>query len=410
MNTVKIGDEFESKSKELIHEIINNHELSINPAHCSVKEKVKYYSVKRKKKIIFDLSIEVKHPNANKPFLVCIIECKSLGGAVPVDDIEEFESKVDGIQEFQTKKIVIAKNGFQSGAFETAKTLGITLINVNEDDYDIILYKSERKQKIDTKQLELEEELENLIKTALLPKKIQGLKRLSKKDINTIAIELLDRIDNNITERYWRTPLDKVTDYLEENYSTTINNTSYLVDNSGDVQLGYYDIKNNIIYINVTIVNTVRYPFVLSHEIGHLILHRELKTHQFTYDNFKDSEYSLFIQQNLLANDKNWVEWQANCFAACLLMPEKTMIARLINVQTKMGISKQGRIYLDQQKINKEDFRNIVNDLSLFFGVSKISVEYRLESLGLIEHPPLTEEDEIGREFLRNLSRMNNNF
>jgi hypothetical protein len=90
MNTVKIGDDFEAKAKGVIQKIINNHELSINPAHCTVKEKVKYYSVKRKKDIIFDLSIEVKHPNANKPFLVCIIECKNLSKAVHVDDIEEF--------------------------------------------------------------------------------------------------------------------------------------------------------------------------------------------------------------------------------------------------------------------------------------------------------------------------------
>lgn len=410
MNTVKIGDAFEAKAKELIREIIDNHELSINPAHCSVKEKVKYYSVKRKRKIIFDLAIEVKHPKADKPFLVCIIECKSLNKPVPVDDIEEFESKVSGIQEFQTKKIVIAKNGFQSGAFDTAKTLGITLINVDEDDYNIVLYKSEKQFNIGHKQIEIEEEIENLIKAALLPDKIEGLKRLSANEINRMAVEFLGKIDSNITERYRKTPLDKVCGYLEEEMSVKVNDSNYLVDDNGVEQLGYYDVKNKVIYISPTIRNTVRLPFVLAHEIGHLILHNELKANQFTYDNFKDSEYSLFWQKNILSNDKTWIEWQANCFAACLLMPEKTIVARLINVQTKMGISKQGRIYLDNQKINKEDFRNIVKELATFFEVSKTSVEYRLESLGLIEHPPISDEDEKNREFLRSLSKMSNSY
>lgn len=410
MNTIKIGDAFEAKAKTLIRKIIDNHELSINPAHCTVKEKVKYYSVKRKKKIIFDLSIEVKHPKADRPFLVCIIECKNLNKPVPVDDIEEFESKVDGIQEFQTKKIVIAKNGFQSGAFNTAKTLGITLIDVDEDDYNIVLYKSEKQFNADTKQLEIEEEIENLIKTALLPDKIEGLKKLSAKEINSIAVEYLEKVDVNITERYWKTPLDKVTDYLKEEMSIKINDTNYLLDDNGSEQLGYYDVKNKVIYISPTVRNTIRFPFVLAHEIGHLILHSELKTNQFTYDNFKDSEYSLFIQKNVLVNDKNWIEWQANCFAASLLMPEKTIKVRLIDIQTRMGISKQGRVYLDNQRINKEDFRNIVKELAIFFGVSKTSIEYRLESLELVERPPLSDKEERGKEFLRSLSKINNTF
>ena len=406
MNTVKIGDEFEAKSKKLIRKIIDNQELSITPAHCTVKEKVKYYSVKRRKDIIFDLSIEVKHPKADKPFLVCIVECKNLNKPVPVDDIEEFESKVSGIQEFQTKKIVIAKNDFQSGSYDVAKTLGITLINVNEDDYKIILYKANKR--LSGKEIRVEEEIENLIKSALLPEKIEGLKSLSAKEINNIAVNFLNKIDTNVTEYYLKTPLCKIRKYLEDEMSIQINENSYLVNNNGDELLGYYDIKNQIIYINSIIKNTIRFPFVFAHEIGHLLLHNDLKANQFTYDNFKDSEYNLFVQKNILINDKNWIEWQANCFSASLLMPTDTIIARLISIQSKMGISKQGRIYLDNQRINKEDFRNIVYQLATFFQTSKTSVEYRLESLGLIERPAIKEDEDKAKDFLRKISLRNN--
>jgi hypothetical protein len=75
-----------------------------------------------------------------------------------------------------------------------------------------------------------------------------------------------------------------------------------------------------------------------------------------------------------------------------------------------MGISKQGRIYLDNQRINKEDFRNIVFELASFFDTSKASVEYRLESLGLVEHPPISIEDERSKDFLGSLSRINSTY
>ena len=107
MNTVKTGDNFEKKCKVIITKAINNSEFGISPSFCTIYEKKKYYSIKRNGDIIFDLVIEVKPPKAKKPFLVCIIECKNLNKAVPVDDIEEFESKVSGLQGFQTKKIFI---------------------------------------------------------------------------------------------------------------------------------------------------------------------------------------------------------------------------------------------------------------------------------------------------------------
>ncbi|MGD1947882.1 MAG: ImmA/IrrE family metallo-endopeptidase [Croceivirga sp.] len=407
MNTVQIGDNFESRCNRLIAHVIENHELSLEASHCKVIEKPKYYSVKRKKKITFDLSIEVTPPKAEKPFLVCIIECKSLNKPVPVDDVEEFESKVGGIQDFQTKKIMIAQNGFQSGAFEMAKNMGITLIHVDEDDYNIVLYKpNKHSSRNSTKSLE--KELEKLIKKSLLPKRIKGLKKLSANDINQIAVDFLNRIDDNITKRYWNTPLEKVSQFLENEHGLKIKSEYNIVDANGASQLGYYDVKNGTIFINQEIIDSIRYPFVFSHEVGHFLLHSKLKTHQFTYDNFKDSDYSLFTQTHLLENDKHWVEWQANCFAASLLMPKNTLIARLISVQTNMGISKQGKIYLDNQEINRKDHRKIVKALSAFFGVSQTTVEYRLESLGLIEHPPLSKKEEKDKEFLRQLSKLRN--
>ncbi|MDC6383990.1 ImmA/IrrE family metallo-endopeptidase [Muricauda sp. SK9] len=407
MNTVKIGDDFEKKSKQILKRIIDNHELSSIPAHCTIREKAKYQSYKRSgKNIIFDIAIEVKNPNAKKPILVYIVECKNLKSPVPVDDIEEFNDKVGGILGVQTKKIMIAKSGFQSGVMEVADNLGVMLVEVKEDDYEIILHKSEKTKKVDSSK-DIDKEILTLIGKAYFPKEIKGLKKLSADQINDIAVSFLNDFDQTVTKKILPVPINKLVKYLEETKFLKINSKNNLTDNSGNELLGYYDLKNKTIFINAAIKNTIRFPFILAHEIGHFVLHSNLKTNQFVYDNFKDSEYSLFIQKHKLRNDKNWLEWQANCFASCLLMPKQAMITKLIAIQIDKGISKQGRIYLDEQRVNQKDFIDIVEKLALFFGVSKTSVEYRLESLNIIQRPPLSKKDERDKETLRALSLLN---
>jgi hypothetical protein len=53
------------------------------------------------------------------------VECKHYKKKVPVDDVEEFHSKIDDIGAH--KGIVITTVGFQVGAIKTAKARGIAL-------------------------------------------------------------------------------------------------------------------------------------------------------------------------------------------------------------------------------------------------------------------------------------------
>ena len=169
--------------------------------------------------------------------------------------------------------------------------------------------------------------------------------------------------------------------------------------------LGYFNSEKNEIIINFKVKDTPREPFILAHEIGHFILHKNLKVNKAVYNNFKDTSFNFFEQSYVFRNPKNWIEWQANCFASSLLMPELSFKAILILNQKDLGISKAGRIFLDEQECNKSDYRELIKRLSSHFNVSKISVEYRLNDLKLIDKPaynPNSENDE--KEFLRRLS------
>lgn len=163
----------------------------------------------------------------------------------------------------------------------------------------------------------------------------------------------------------------------------------------------------NEIILNNSIKNTPREPFILAHELGHYVLHKELKVNKTLYNNFKDTSFNFFEQNYVLNNPKNWVEWQANCFASCLLMPEKSFKAVLYVVQKNMGISKAGRIFLDSQDCNKIAHRDIIDRLALHFNVSKVSVEYRLNDLKLIDRPIIKNNSDGEKEFLRKLSILN---
>ena len=150
--------------------------------------------------------------------------------------------------------------------------------------------------------------------------------------------------------------------------------------------LGYYDLKANEIQINQKLNQTYRQAFVIAHEIGHYILHKELRVTQEYYDSFSDSEYDFRANKHMLTNFRHWIEWQANYFAACLLMPKDSFRVNLIKYHLKEGIRNTGTIYLDDQRVNQKDFQNILIYLSEYFSTTKMSVIYRLQEFNLITY------------------------
>jgi hypothetical protein len=74
------------------------------------------------RKIKVDVSFNYTIAGANLLFLV---ECKCYGHSVPVDDVEEFYTKINDIGAH--KGIMVTTVGFQKGAVKTARGRGIAL-------------------------------------------------------------------------------------------------------------------------------------------------------------------------------------------------------------------------------------------------------------------------------------------
>lgn len=408
MNKVKIGNDFEVKSYGIIESALNNRELGLIPEFCRVYKKKGYFSSRRKKEIIFDLSIEVTPPNADKPTLIYLIECKNYSSTIPVDDVALFAQYISEIHDYAIKGVFITNNKLQSGAIEEITSHGMMLIEVDDENYNIVHYKNDKQEK---DQYDFDKTILAAIQCALLPKKIEGLKKISSKQIDLIASNLIREFNPNVLNYGLPTPLFSILDFLKNKYNLNFNYSKIQDELSNDI-LGYFDSEKNLIIVNQKIKDTPREPFILAHEIGHFILHKNLKVNKTVYNNFKDTSFNFFEQSYILNNPKNWIEWQANCFASSLLMPELSFKAILTLNQENLGISKAGRIFLDDQECNKADFKELVKRLSSHFNVSKISVEYRLNELKLIEKPVYNVNSENEKEFLRTLSilRAKNNW
>lgn len=134
MDTVSKGDSLESQTLNILQNELTEGRLGIYPSAGKIFHKKGYYSKDREKNIVVDISIEVWLPNAESYSLLWVCECKNYGHSVPVDDVEEFKSKLDQIAGKNVKGVIAAKNSFQRGAVTYAKNQGIGLIRIMPAD------------------------------------------------------------------------------------------------------------------------------------------------------------------------------------------------------------------------------------------------------------------------------------
>ncbi len=415
MNTVEKGDKFELLCKDIISKALSKGELSIIPEHCKIFSKNGYYSRDRGKDIIFDLSIEVKSPGASKNTFLYLIECKDYSSKpVPVDDLEEFSAKVNQISGVQTKGVFITSNTFQSGAYNFANSKGIILIEVNENlTYNIVLHKtlSYSEKLIESEYNntyfnnlpeDINRQIQNKKITRIIDKSIlkgfvnylklnsntekKQISRYSKGHIEEITGQLLNIFDSGYSKNKRIPNLITIAKQLGEVFDLTILDENIKQSDSyGRKIISTCSFVNKTITIDKSVKNTGRYNFLLAHELGHFFLHNKVQIKQEAYESLSDSEKSLKLNRYLLENERNWLEWQANQFAASFLMPKEVITYFFAKEQDKIGLRPGTRLYVDEQPWNQHSFKIITGNLSVLFQTSKTSVIYRLNSLNLLK-------------------------
>ena len=128
------GKEFERKVLNIFREELEHNRLFVKSDFCKIHHRKGYYSKDRNGKIIVDISIEVFLPGESDYSILIVLECKNYNHPVPVDDVEEFFSKLQQISGANVKGIIISSNLFQIGALNYSRSKGIGLVRVFDDN------------------------------------------------------------------------------------------------------------------------------------------------------------------------------------------------------------------------------------------------------------------------------------
>jgi len=126
-----------------------------------------------------------------------------------------------------------------------------------------------------------------------------------------------------------------------------------------------------------------RERFTLAHELAHHFLRHD----QYMERESCDEEDFLLQRQALQAEtDISRMEFQANYFAASLLMPAQEFRDQFCRIRRYLGISDKGfgALYVDNQPCNFRNFDLVISQLMQHYGVSKSAAKIRLEELGLL--------------------------
>jgi hypothetical protein len=421
-SSTRKGDDFETRMYAFFSAEVKRGAMGVNAAWSKVFRKKGYYSRDRGKVIVFDVSIEVTRPGESDPMLIFIIECKDYGTSIPVDDVEEFHSKLGQVAGVNVKGIIASTTAFQQSArsFAASKKMGVVRIfadasfkwvlqrspaasiapglgsniatiskalSINDFEAKVFDFFAEAGGLLTNSPWDFMVALatqgsgENEVEHALAsrPRSLTRVAFVEREYIESVA----DAALVSIGYRGGAVALET----LCEMESTRSGLTVSRVERAGDVPktvLACITFEPPVISLFPQDVEyTARARFTLAHELGH---------HQLGHGKYMRREFCEaedFEQEDtgqLDVSDMARLEWQANQYASCLLMPKSAFVAafRKHLVASEIPDRGFGAFYLDDQPCNNQAFFVVASKLMLEFGVSKTAVRLRLMQLGLL--------------------------
>ena len=126
----------------------------------------------------------------------------------------------------------------------------------------------------------------------------------------------------------------------------------------------------------------------LAHELGHLALHRKMlgKGNYISREKpLVDTAKQLRYRETAELSDLGWVEWQANEFAMCLILPRRYLQLLVCLTQHSHGIRNIGTMYLDDNPWTKADCAKIVTAIAETTAAKESLIWRRLRFLGILE-------------------------
>lgn len=157
----------------------------------------------------------------------------------------------------------------------------------------------------------------------------------------------------------------------------------------GDI---YYYLDGKTILIEEKLQNNPRLMgrknFTIAHELAHQIINR-------SNPGMYDPQYRIFCDYRRTEDNKkkvsNWYEWQADALAAALLLPPDALDKAMF----LFGLGSQMKVL--SRKYSQNKYISFCH-MAEFLQVSKTTLAYRMEQLGLLERNYLVQEAQRRRE------------
>jgi len=217
-----------------------------------------------------------------------------------------------------------------------------------------------------------------------------GVPQLNREFIENKAIEIIEYYKPSVLKEPQLTPLAEISLSMSKEF-----NIPFIFDQDlgctkkGNKILGKFRIESRSVFVDASLdPNDPRWRFTLAHEIGHLIFHRSLRLVE---NNIVEhnSEITDTVRQILRFNltpktPYEWLEWQANKFAASLLMPNNSIRKALALWMSAESIRRPGYLYVDNEYHNIETMFKALNHLKMMYQTSSKATEVRLKELNLL--------------------------
>lgn len=345
------------------------------------------------------------YPNEKDYALLFVFECKNYKGAVSIDNIEEFSSKLSQIGGHNIKGIMVTTSRYSENGLNFARAKGIGLARLSENAFSYDIQRLSRYNTVITHGEEISKALcdeesntpfyaydiistNNILEYLLHLGVIDVIPQKTKLKIPFIKSEVLKKNAENLLKTYvpevfqiiQPTSLKHICDFISKESSVNFIFNENLGQSCGKEILGKISFNPTCIYVSSTIQNKHRWRFTLAHEIGHYILHLQYLSEHSNSNIDTTESINLNITDKILQR----MELQANVFAGHLLMPEYSFIA-LVKQRFMLDRIKGHKLILDGQYCNICTFHRVISEISHFFDVSKESARYRLQDLNLYE-------------------------
>lgn len=416
MNTTKRGDRFEEKVFALLDTELRQGRLWLNESRTRIYRKRKYYSKDREAAITIDIALETFLPGATEPSLFTLVECKDLGRAVAVDDVEEFHSKIQQITGANAKGILASSGALQLGALRFAKSKGIAVLRIltGRD----VRWELRRESTCSARRAtdDIATGVEKVLIAESPRSRAHSLFAAPPNGLATNSLwDLVASVHSNDESGEWTTNrlrpsgivpfesearIEGLADAVRKRYRQGEEYVEPLaiceeLSRESDFRLIKRDpgadergLLGGISFVplEITLINHTdnrRERFTVSHELGHLFL----KHDRFLQREMLEAEDAEEISGGAyLPDDVSRLEHQANGFASALLMPRRAFVRRCIasfHANAMRGM-RGGTLYVDNQPCNLELYHSVTDPLVKHFGVSRSALTIRMKRLGLL--------------------------